>query len=411
MVSLRFRGGPVRAEPRQVAFCFLCCMLAFESIPKSLAAKVNQSEIETTSKQAQEAMAAKDWAVAVKSLEKLAGLAPGVSEVQANLGLAYYSDSRILEASKAFERALKLNPKMTQAETMLGLCYAELGRNQQAIVILASAFRHPSDKQMGRLIGLDLQRAYEGLQQQDKAMAVADELLKRYPNDPEILFHSSRLYADRAYELMTQLMRVAPSSVWLHYATAEVHASLQRYDLAIGEYRNVLAMEPRMPGIHFRLGRAILQGSKETNAVEQALHEFELELNLSPDNSDAEYEIGEIYRQRGKFEPALAHFSKAVQHHPDFAQARIGLASTLISQGRSREALGHLLEAVRIEPQNEVAHFRLASVYKVLGDAANQQKEMAFFQKLHSAGAGNVLPLSGPSVTQQIIETESHMPP
>jgi tetratricopeptide (TPR) repeat protein len=166
-----------------------------------------------------------------------------------------------------------------------------------------------------------------------------------------------------------------------------------------------------MPGIHFRLGRAILQGSKGPNAVEQALQEFELELNISPDNSDAEYEIGEIYRQRGEFEPALAHFSKAVQYHPDFAQAHIALASCLISQGRSREALGHLLEAVRIEPQNEVAHFRLAAVYKVLGDAANQQKEMAFFQKLHSAGAGNVLPLSGPSVTQQIIETESHMPP
>jgi len=393
-------------------FCFLCCMLAFESVPENLAAqKVSQSEIETTSKQAQEAMAAKDWAAAVKSLEKLAGLAPGVAEVQANLGVANYTDSRILEASKAFEQALRLNPKMTQAEVMLGLCYAELGRHQQAIFILAPAFRHPSDKQMGRLIGLDLQRAYEGLHQHEKATAVADELVKRYPNDPEILFHSSRLYADRAYDLMTQLMRVAPSSVWVHYATAEVHASLQRYDLAIAEYRNVLDIEPRMPGIHFRLGRAILQSSKETNAVEQAMHEFELELNISPDNSDAEYEIGEIYRRRGEFDPALTHFSKAVQHHPDFTQARIGLASTLISQGRSPEALGHLLEAVRIEPQNEVAHFRLASVYKVLGDAANQQKEMALFQKLHSAGGGNVVPLSGPSVTQQTIETESHMLP
>src|SRR5205814_1631187 len=147
-------------------------MLAFESIPKSFAAQTaNQSEIETTSKQAQEAMAAKNWAA-----------------------------------------------------------------------------------------------------------AVADGWLKRYPDDRGILFHSSRLYADRAYDLMTQLMRVAPSSVWLHYATAEVHTSLQRYDLAIREYRNVLAMEPRMPGIHFRLGRAIMQSSKETNAVEQAVHEFELEL-------------------------------------------------------------------------------------------------------------------------------------
>jgi len=386
-------------------------MLTFESVTKSLAApQGNQAEVLSISKRAQEEMAAKNWAAAVKSLEKLADLAPDVSEVQGNLGVAYYSDNRILQASRAFERALKLNPKMTQAQMMLGLCYAELGRNQQAVSILAPAFRRPPDRQMGRLIGLDLQRAYAGQKQYDKAIAVADELLKRYPDDPEILFHSSRLHADRAYELMTQLMQAAPGSVWLHYATAEVHASLQRYDLAIVEYRNVLEMEPRMPGIHFRLGRAILQGSKDTDAVEAALHEFELELAIAPENSDAEYEIGEICRQRGQFEPALLHFSNAVRQHPSFVQARIGLASTLISRGRPREALGHLVEAVRIEPQNEVAHFRLASVYKTLGDTPNYQKEMAFFQKLHSAGNSDV-PLTSPSVTQQVIDPESRMPP
>ena len=401
----------MRAEPRQFALCLLCWMLAFESVTKSLAApQGNQAEVLSISKRAQEEMAAKNWAAAVKSLEKLADLSPDISEVQGNLGVAYYSDNRILQASRAFERALKLNPKMTQAQMMLGLCYAELGRNQQAVSILAPAFRHPPDRQMGRLIGLDLQRAYAGQQQYDKAIAVADELLKRYPDDPEILFQSSRLHADRAYELMTQLMQAAPSSVWLHYATAEVHASLQRYDLAIVEYRNVLEMEPRMPGIHFRLGRAILQASKDTNAVEAALHEFELELAIAPENSDAEYEIGEICRQRGQFEPALLHFSNAVRHHPSFVQARIGLASTLISQGRPREALGHLLEAVRVEPQNEVAHFRLASVYKTLGDAPNHQREMAFFQQLHSAGDSNGLPLTNPSVTQQVIDPQSHVP-
>jgi predicted Zn-dependent protease len=165
-------------------------------------------------------------------------------------------------------------------------------------------------------------------------------------------------------------------------------------------------MEPRLPGIHFRLGRAILQSSKEINAIDAALHEFELELAIAPQNSDAEYEIGEIYRRRGQIEPALEHFSRAVQHHPDFAQARIGLASILISQGRQREALGHLLEAVRAEPQNEVPHFRLAAVYKSLGDTANHHKEMALYQKLHSAAERTMLPLSGASareVTQQTI--------
>src|SRR2546430_3682734 len=150
-------------------------MLTFESVTKSLAApQGNQAEVLSISKRAQGEVGGKDWAAAVKSLEKLADLSPDISEVQGNLGVAYYSDNRILQASRAFERALKLNPKMTQAQMMLGLCYAELGRNQQAVSILASAFRHPPDRQMGRLIGLDLQRAYAGQQQYDKAIAVAE---------------------------------------------------------------------------------------------------------------------------------------------------------------------------------------------------------------------------------------------
>ena len=397
----------MRAQPRDIARCCFCCVVVFEVIAQSLAAQqASQSEtdIEIVSKQAQEAMAAKDWTAAVKSLEKLGQLAPKVSEVQANLGVAYYSQNRVSEAAKAFERALQLNPKMTRAETMLGLCYAELGRNRQAIPILAPAFRRPADSQMGRLIGLDLQRAYAGSEQYDKAIAVADELLKRYPNDAEILFQSSRLHADRAYELMNQLMRVSPDSVWVHYAKADVNASLQRHELAITEYRKVLEMEPRMPGLHFRIGRSILQSSKEASAADAALREFELELSISPENSDAEYEIGEICRQRSQFDAAIEHFSKAVQYHPNFVQARIGLASTLMSRGEMREALPHLLEAVRVEPQNEVAHFRLASLYKALGDTANQQKEMVSFQKFHSAASSGEPQLPGASVTQQTID-------
>ncbi len=179
----------------------LCCALLFMvCISVSLPAQqTNQSEVDRYSQQAKQALAAKNWGEAAKALEKLAALAPNVPEVQGNLGVVYYSQGRVFEAAQAFERALKLNPKMTHAEPMLGMCFAELGRNQEAVTILEPAFRHPPDNQMGRLIGLDLQRVYAGLKQYARAVAVSDELLNRYPNDPEILFHASRLYADRAY--------------------------------------------------------------------------------------------------------------------------------------------------------------------------------------------------------------------
>src|SRR5215472_11112632 len=213
--------------------CVLVLSLVF-ALPASLPAQqANEAELRHYAQQAEQAMEAKDWAAAARALERLSQLSPDVPEVQGNLGMAYYSLNQILEASQAFERALKLNPKMAQAELMLGLCYAELGRNKEAVSILEPAFHHPADQELGKLIGLDLQRAYAGLGHYAKAVGVSDELLSRYPNDPEILFHASRLYADRAYQTMTQLIQADPNSVWVHYANAQVHESLQRFNLAI----------------------------------------------------------------------------------------------------------------------------------------------------------------------------------
>jgi tetratricopeptide (TPR) repeat protein len=377
-------------------------MLLLGGVAVSLRAQqAAQPEIEQYSRQAEQALAGKNWEQAAQALEKLSQLAPGVPEVQANLGLAYYSEGRIYEAAQAFERALKLNAKLSKAGPLLGLCLAELGRNQEAVSILEPAFRHPPDPQTGRLIGLDLERAYQGVKQYAKAMAVSDTLLSRYPGDPEILFHAARLHADRSYQLMLELVQGAPNSAWVHYATAEVHESLQHYDLAAAEYRTVLQMEPRLPGVHFRLGRSILLGSREPKALNEALHEFEQELAVAPENSDAEYEMGEIYRQRSQFEPSLEHFSKAVQYQPQFEEAHIGLARALMSLGKDQEALAHLEEAVRLDPLNEVPHFLLVSVYKTLGDRARQQNELDLFQRLHAAGPRTGLRLPGaPSSTE-----------
>jgi len=373
------------------------------------------SEAIRYSRDAEQAMAAKDWTAAARALEKLSQLTPNVPEVQGDLGMAYYSQNRILEASQAFQRALKLNPKMAQAELMLGLCDAELGRNKEAVAILEPAFRHPPDKNFGRLIGLDLQTAYAGLGQYAKAVGVSDELLSRYPNDPEILFHTSRLYANRAYQTMTQLMHADPDSLWVHYATAEVHESLQRFDLAIAEYRRVLETAPGLPGVHLRIGQALLRSSKDPKIVDEALSEFEQELTIAPQSADAEYEIGETYRRQSQFQESLEHFLKAVRFRPDFEDAQIGAARTLLNLARAREAVAHLREAVRLNAQNEVSHFLLASAYRALGETGSYQSEMTLYQKYHTGGSRTGLRTAGapgvPQVTQQVLDSEASSKP
>ncbi len=372
----------------------------------------DEAQIERYSRKANQALAAKDLDGAAVALEELARLTPNVPEVHANLGMVYYTQGRFDPAAQAFQRALKLNRTMPNAETMLGICLAELGRYREAVPILEPAFQHPTDNQVGRLTGLELQKAYTGLKQYAKASQVFDELLIRYPDDPEILYFASRLYADRADYTMQQLVAIAPRSVWVAQAKAAVRESLKEYDLAIIEYRNALRIDPRQPGVHYRLGRVLLLRSKDSQAREEALHEFEHELAIQPQSSDAEYEIGEIYRQRGELEQALEHFSRAVEYDPEFEDAQIALGRVLAHLERPQEALPHLLAAVRINPENEVSHYLLASVYRALGDTSNRQKETALFQKLHAVSPHTGLrppppELAAPEVTKQTLGSES----
>jgi tetratricopeptide (TPR) repeat protein len=379
---------------RQVLIRSLVFLLL--SVPLGTA-QPNDADLARYSDQAREALAAKKWDQAVKTLRHLAQLAPSVAEVQANLGLALFFEGRAREALDAFERAQKLNSALPQVEVMMALCYAELGRHQEAVTVLAPAFEHPPDAEMGRLIGLHVERSYSELKQFDKALAAGEELLKRYPNDPEILFQVSRLNADRSYQLMKQLMQAAPDSYWVHLANAQVHESLQHYDVAQQEYRRVIELKPDAPGAHLGLGRAILSASKDPPAIDEAAREFERELALAPENATAEFELGEIARERGQLAAAREHFLRAVQFNQNFFEAQIGLGRLMLKQGNPREAIAHLEVAARVEPRDTLPHYLLASAYKSLGDPAAASRELELYRKLRESAK-----LAGASVEEHL---------
>jgi tetratricopeptide (TPR) repeat protein len=356
--------------------------LLFLALVTSVYGQERETDLDRYSDRARQALAAKNWIEAAQALEHLAQLAPEVAEVQANLGLARYFQGRPAEALKAFQSARKLNPALLQVDAMIGLCYADLGRYREAIGFLAQAFEHPPDEEIGRLIGLHLERAYAELKQFDKALAAGEELVRRHPNDPEILYQLSRLHADRSFALMSSLVRTAPDSAWTHYANAQVQESLDRFDTAEQEYSNALQRDPRMLGVHYHLGRVILRASRTPDSIEKARREFELELTISPGNADAEYELGEIDRERGNLDAAVGHFGRALQYHPEFVEAQVGIAKTMMKLGRPGDALPHLAEAARLDPGNKIPHFLLASAYKSIGDTASAAREIGLYQKL-----------------------------
>ena len=185
---------------------------------------------------------------------------------------------------------------------------------------------------------------------------------------------------------MQKLAQVAPASVWRHQAEAEAYESQGSYDAAISEYRQVLSVDPRRPGIHYRIGRTLLARSRQTNTPHDyaAAKEFEQELQVDPGNANAAYELGEIHRNAGEFDEAQKFFEQALQYYPDFEEAHLGLAAVLMSLQKPELALPHLQKAVSLNAGNEVAWYRLSQVQGMLGHEAEQKKAFAEFQRLRS---------------------------
>jgi tetratricopeptide (TPR) repeat protein len=379
-----------------------------------------QAEIRGLSVEAENAMAAKDLPAATAALEKLSNLTPNSAQVHANLGLVYYMQNRYSQAIGAFQKAAKIDSGLPNVNVMLGICLAETGRYSEAVKLLAPAFRSSAPKDpMGRVAGLNLLRACRALQDYAQADAVSAELLRRYPNDAEVLYNSSRLHGEQSLELILRLIKTAPNSPWVPLAFAQINEDQRQYDSAIAQYRQALKLDPRLPGAHLSLGRVLLLSSNTAEATDEALQEFKTELEIDPQNAGAEYEIGEIYRKRAQLNEALEHFLRATELEPDLEDAQIALARTLINLHRPKEAIPHLLTAIRLKPTNEVSHFLLATAYGQTGDLAGQEKETALYHQYHvrpySAGTEGQfqLPpgLTSPEVTPQTIESSDPKQP
>ncbi len=343
--------------------------------------------VDRYSEQGQRALAQGNYAEAQVAFEKLRELEPGVAEVHANLGAIYFQERQYEAAVSALRQALKLKPTLPKTSALLAMSLAELGRYSEALPGLEKCFRQSTDPPIKRMCGLQLLRAYSGLRRDSSAVDVALELNRLYPSDPEVLYHTGRIFGNFAFLSMQKLAQVAPASVWRHQAEAEAYESQGSNDAAISEYRQVLSADPGRPGIHYRIGRTLLARSRQSNTPEDvaaAAKEFTQELEVDPGNANAAYELGEIHRNAGEFDEAQKFFALAVQHHPDFEEAQLGLAAVLMSLQKPELALPHLQKAVSLNTGNEVAWYRLSQVQGMLGHEAEQKKAFAEFQRLRN---------------------------
>jgi len=256
------------------------------------------------------------------------------------------------------------------------------GHCSEALPVLKKSLVQMADKELKRSVGVAGVRCAMSLNQLDTASAFLQVLTRDFPRDPDVLYLTVHAYSDLSTRASQELAQSAPSSYQAHELNAEALEVQGKWDEAAKQYHAVLEQNPRLPGIHFRLGRLLLSKPNPGPGVaEEAKKEMEQEVEIDPSNAGAEYVLGNWRARRGSGLRGRAFFS-GVQAGCRIRRRILGLGSSLLSEKKFPDAITPLETAVKLEPANPAAHYSLAVAYTRAGRKQEGEKEFAIHRQM-----------------------------
>ncbi len=289
------------------------------------------------------------WKDAVRLLSKAAKLAPKVSGIRLNIGLAYYRQNRFDLAIPPLESVLKdadAKASPAQARYLLGLCYFFDGRYTDAAHTLE--FLWP--EQAGNLSYLYV-------------LGLAAQHAKLPDLEKRALDH---------------LITIGQDSAQFHLFMGKAHLNRDEVTEAVGELSHAAELDPKLPFVHFHLGVAHLKQQD----YERAKTEFLKDIALEPDLPFSYDQLGTLYFQAGSDSDSERSFQSALQHDPNFLSAHLGLARVEQRQGKYVQALHSADAAEKLAPESAQVQSLKGQILEKLGRHAQAQTAFLRYRKL-----------------------------
>jgi cytochrome c-type biogenesis protein CcmH/NrfG len=195
-----------------------------------------------------------------------------------------------------------------------------------------------------------------------------------------VLYTAYRIYSDLAGESMLSLSVAGPDSAQMHRVIAHEETRQGNDAGAISHYRKAIALNPKLPGIHFELAE-LLYASPDQNLKKEAEEEYLSALQENPNDEKTVRKLGEIDAANGDTQKAFEEFSKAIQLEPTDSDAKLGLAKTFIEMNRLDKAQALLEDTVQEDPSNAIAHYRLATLYRKMGRMDDAKREVDLYKE------------------------------
>ena len=285
------------------------------------------------------------------------------------LGTLYYDSDQYPAGKDAFSHFVKLDERAAAGWALLGLCEFETGDVAAALDHVRRAMQSPSDVPA---LMHDVLRFHEALLltrlgQFHEAARVYTALIARGLRDPNLITGLGLNELGRPLlprEVVSdekELVAAAGRTAW-----AWSQGSPQDAEEA---FQKLLTTFPDAPGVHYFYGSWLLRDHPE-----QAVKEFQRELQINPRNARARTMLALMMAHGGNAAAALPEAKKASEDEPSASMAQY-VYGLLLTQSGDVRGIAYLQAAEKLDPADLENHTALASAYSKFGRYEDARRE------------------------------------
>jgi tetratricopeptide (TPR) repeat protein len=281
-----------------------------------------------------------------------------------NLGNVYSDIGDMDTALSALEKAVAINPTLSESRANLGNVYLEKGRVNDAVQQYRAALDlNPGDPKTYNNLGnayMAIEQLYDASSSYRRAVQLDPNFVDPYRN-LALLYVKQERYAE-ALSNLNQVLAIDSQNHQIYSQLGELHYRRGDYEKGVAQFRKALRLKPDSAEAYYGLGICYEKLGRTADGIQA----YTQALVLKPDMLAALVDLGTAYFNQENHALAAQFYQRAVAIKPDDAKILFNLGSAYLKQNDFGQAVKAYLQVIQIDPQVGDAHYGLAYGYYML---------------------------------------------